>query len=154
MKCIPLRNGFTLIELIIAVGIAATLTAMAVGGYGSYREKADIAIARGDIIEISTRIERFMLGAVPERFPNDLAEIGGAPLDPWGNSYHYLNIADLNPPKGKLRKDRSLVPINSDYDLYSSGPDGDSKAPLTAKASRDDIIRANNGRFIGVAEEY
>ena len=55
---------------------------------------------------------------------------------------------------GKKRKDKSLHPLNSDYDLYSMGPDGRSVSPLTAKASRDDIIRANNGGFIGVAEDY
>jgi general secretion pathway protein G len=53
-----------------------------------------------------------------------------------------------------MRKDRNLVPINSDYDLYSVGPDGDSSLPLTAATSRDDIVRANDGRFIGKAEDY
>jgi hypothetical protein len=51
-------------------------------------------------------------------------------------------------------KDKSLHPLNSDYDLYSMGPDGQSQTPLTAKASRDDIIRANNGGFIGVVEDH
>lgn len=52
------------------------------------------------------------------------------------------------------RKDHNLVPLNTDYDLYSSGPDGASVGPLTAKASRDDILRANNGRFVGPASAY
>ena len=34
------------------------------------------------------------------------------------------------------------------------GPDGRSVAPLTVKASRDDIIRANDGSFYGLASEY
>ena len=34
------------------------------------------------------------------------------------------------------------------------GKDGDSKAPLTAQASRDDIIRANDGGYIGLASGY
>jgi general secretion pathway protein G len=55
---------------------------------------------------------------------------------------------------GKKRKDRNLVPLNSDYDLYSQGPDGNSVSPLTAAASQDDIIRANNGGFVGKAEDY
>jgi general secretion pathway protein G len=46
------------------------------------------------------------------------------------------------------------VPLNSDYDLYSSGPDGESRSPLTAAPSRDDIVRANNGGYIGLAGEY
>lgn len=37
---------------------------------------------------------------------------------------------------------------------YSMGPDGRSVAPLTAKASRDDIVRANTGRCIGLAADY
>lgn len=52
------------------------------------------------------------------------------------------------------RKDRFLVPINSDYDLYSVGPDGESAAPLTAAKSRDDIIRASDGAYVGVAVNF
>ena len=47
-----------------------------------------------------------------------------------------------------------MVPVNSDFDLYSMGPDGDSRAPFTAKASRDDIVRASNGGFIGPVSEF
>ncbi len=53
-----------------------------------------------------------------------------------------------------MRKDRFLVPLNSDFDLYSKGPDRKSVPPLTAEASRDDIIRANDGGYIGLASEY
>lgn len=55
---------------------------------------------------------------------------------------------------GQARKDQFLVPLNSDYDLYSKGPDGKSSPPLTAKESRDDIIRANDGAYFGLASEY
>lgn len=54
---------------------------------------------------------------------------------------------------GKKRKDKSLYPLNTDYDLYSMGPDGKSQTPLTAKASRNDIVRAKNGAFIGWAAD-
>ena len=54
----------------------------------------------------------------------------------------------------EARKDHFLVPINSDYDLYSMGPDGVSKPPLQTKVSRDDIIRASDGAFYGTAEAY
>jgi general secretion pathway protein G len=73
-------------------------------------------------------------------------------LDPWGAPYVYLNLDGV--PIGLMRKDQALVPINSDYDLYSKGPDGASVAPLTAVTSRDDIVRANNGSFIGIASDY
>lgn len=55
---------------------------------------------------------------------------------------------------GAKRKDRNLVPLNTDYDLYSRGPDGQSVSPLTAAKSKDDIIRANNGGYVGTAEDY
>jgi general secretion pathway protein G len=79
--------------------------------------------------------------------------MGYAPIDPWGHPYQYLSFSGLK-GKGEMRKDKNLVPINSDYDLYSMGPDGESQTPLTAKASRDDIIRANNGGYVGIAENY
>ena len=53
-----------------------------------------------------------------------------------------------------MRKDHRLVPINSDYDLYSMGKDGRSVSPLTARHSHDDIIRANDGDYVGLAKDY
>ena len=47
-----------------------------------------------------------------------------------------------------------MVPVNSDYDLYSMGKDKKSAAPFTAKASRDDVVRANNGGYVGLAINY
>jgi general secretion pathway protein G len=55
---------------------------------------------------------------------------------------------------GDVRKDRNLVPINSFFDLYSMGKDGQSRPPLTAPVSQDDVIYANDGAFIGLAEDY
>ncbi|RKZ94457.1 MAG: prepilin-type cleavage/methylation domain-containing protein, partial [Gammaproteobacteria bacterium] len=73
--------------------------------------------------------------------------------DPWGNLYQFLNMSTVV-GNGQKRKDKNLVPLNTDYDLYSSGPDGQSVGPLTAAKSRDDIIRANNGGYVGKAEDY
>jgi len=55
---------------------------------------------------------------------------------------------------GSARKDHFLVPLNSDYDLYSVGKDGKSRAPLSAPDSADDVIRANDGAYIGLAAHY
>ncbi|MCB9870239.1 MAG: prepilin-type N-terminal cleavage/methylation domain-containing protein [Planctomycetes bacterium] len=52
------------------------------------------------------------------------------------------------------RKDKFLFPINSDYDLFSLGPNGTTRPELTDKASLDDVIRANNGAFYGQAKDY
>ena len=77
-------------------------------------------------------------------------------LDAWGNPYQYLIILGKkrNEVEGEWRKDRFLVPLNSDFDLYSMGKDGQSRPPLTAEVSHDDIVRANNGDYIGEASRY
>ena len=95
-----------------------------------------------------------LAGSEPE--PADLAEIGRSALeDSWGNPYQYLNFAAAGVNgKGKVRKDRNLVPLNSTYDLYSNGKDGKSQPPLTAKASQDDVVRANDGSYVGLASAY
>lgn len=55
---------------------------------------------------------------------------------------------------GNARKDRFLVPINSDFDLYSVGPDGLTQASLANRDSLDDVIRAADGAFYGLAENF
>ena len=87
------------------------------------------------------------------RYPSDLAEVGKATmLDPWGHAYGYVDHASS--PPGIWRKDKNIHPINSDFDLYSNGKDGTSVPALTAKPSRDDIVRANDGAFVGLASDY
>jgi general secretion pathway protein G len=89
--------------------------------------------------------------------PKELSDLGRDQiLDPWGRPYIYLRIQGRDPtdPKFKPRKDHSLHPINTDFDLCSMGRDGRSKVPLTAKDSKDDIVRANNGGFVGLVSNY
>ena len=44
--------------------------------------------------------------------------------------------------------------MNSDYDLYSTGKDGAGSPPITAKPSQDDVIRASNGSYVGLAANF
>ncbi len=146
--------GFSLIELMLAVTIAGILAAIAYPMYQDYRDRLNRTQAIADIRDIENVVARYQ--STTDQLPDSLADIGQAGrLDPWGHPYAYLRIDGGNiKGKGKLRKDRNLVPLNSDYDLYSSGKDGESRMPLTAKASRDDIVRANNGEFVGLATDY
>ena len=146
------RSGFTIVEILIVVAILGTLASIAVPKYTDYRERVRVAQAVADITALSMLINSYQLDA--RNYPANLASVGNSgKLDPWGRPYVYLNLQDPA-TKGLARKNKNLVPINSDYDLYSIGSDGDSRAPLTAKASRDDVIRANDGRFLGLARDY
>ena len=145
-------NGFTLIELMVVIAIIGTLAAIAIPNYIAYREKARLASVISDFKHIETSV--FAFTADNGRFPDTLAEAGlGNPSDPWGRPYVYYPMSNI-PAGVKIRKDRSLHPLNTDFDLYSLGADGRSAAPLTAKASYDDIIRANNGGYCGYGENY
>ena len=147
-----LYGGFTLIELMIVVAIISTLAAIAVPLYGAFVDKTRVTRAIVDMKQLATEIQAYSVDTMT--LPASLNDVGyESLLDPWGNPYQYLNIETVK-GKGKVRKDKSLVPINSDYDLYSMGKDGQSQSPLTAKASRDDIVRANNGGYIGLASSY
>jgi general secretion pathway protein G len=148
----PRTRGFTIIELMLGVAIMAVLAGIAYPSYQNYQERVRITQAVVDIQGISAAVQAFQ--ADNRTYPDSLADVGrDAMLDPWGNAYRYTNLWDAK-GKGKARKNKNLVPINSDFDLYSMGKDGASVGPLTAKASRDDIVRANDGRFVGLASDY
>lgn len=145
-------SGFTLIELIVIVTIVGILSAIALPLYSEYIEKARIVRAVSDITNISKSVTAYNFDN--SKFPESLDEVGyGAFKDPWGAQYQYLNIQTMG-KKDKPRKDRFIHPINSDYDLYSMGKDGQSQAALTAHASKDDVIRANDGAYIGLASQF
>jgi general secretion pathway protein G len=147
------QQAFTLVEVVTVIAILAVIAGIAIPSYGEYLVRARNAQARSDIVSIDSQIARFEV-ANNGAMPDSLTQMGGnVPLDPWGNPYEYLNLRDPANLKD-ARKDHNLHPINTDYDLYSKGPDGRSVKPLTGGPSRDDIIRGRNGRFIGVATDF
>jgi len=149
-----LLNGFGLLDLMITLVVFSLLVALAVPAYTGMVNRGKVAGAIGDIGSIAVAVERFAVNN-NDRLPNTLAELNmDIPLDPWGNPYRYLNIRAAGPGNGAFRKDGSLNPLNTDFDLYSAGADGESAGPLSAAKSRDDIVRANNGAFIGLGEDY
>lgn len=144
-------RGFTLGELLLTAAVLLTILGIGIAIYRDYVSEAKNAVAIADITLLGNEIVLYQRqrGALPDT----LADLGrGSMRDPWGSPYEYLNLASAAP--GLARKDRFLVPLNSDYDLYSRGPDGNTAAPLTAQQSRDDIVRANDGAFVGLASEF
>ena len=145
-------KGFGLIELMVVLVVASLLLAIAVPSYNQYTQRARVSAAIGDISKLSLAIEQYRLRN-QDRIPLSLDDLGiEIPEDPWGRAYEYLHIPSA--AKGDLRKDGRLNPLNTDFDLYSLGNDGDTAGPVSAAKSHDDIIRANNGSFIGLGVEY
>jgi general secretion pathway protein G len=144
--------AFTLVELAVVLLVVGTLIGAALPSYTRALNNARVARAIGDIRAIEKDIAAYeVTNGGP---PPTLAEVGRAGLlDPWGRAYQFLNFEGLGPSSG-MRKDKFLVPLNSTYDLYSRGKDGQSKPALTAAVSRDDIVRANDGGFVGLAVNY
>lgn len=139
----------------ITLVVLATLVTIGLPSYQRHIENTRIKVAIKDIAELSMTIERYYTDN--DTYPPDLAAVTGnpVPLDPWGNAYQYLGI-DVAPPPGPgaLRRDKNMNPLNSDFDLFSMGPDGQTQKQLTASKARDDIVRAGNGGYVGVAEEH
>jgi general secretion pathway protein G len=147
----PACAGFTLIEILIVIAIMGTLSAIAMPYFTYY-----IQMVKEKKVFIEMRMlekEINLFRDTYDRYPNNLDEIGLGDLkDAWGNPYRYLPVEGT--PFGKLRKNLSMVPVNNDFDLYSMGPDGKTATPFTAKNSRDDIVRANDGQYLGPVSEY
>jgi general secretion pathway protein G len=144
------RRGVTLIEIAVICAVLGTVVMLAIPKVADWRDRANITRATADIVAIEIGVRAYLQtnGALPASL-SDL----GYPIgpDPWGHPYQFYNFAVGG---DQPRKDRFLNPINSSYDLYSMGKDGRSQRALTAAFSRDDIIRAQDGAFVGLASDF
>jgi len=146
-----LDRGFTLLETVITVFLIAVLAAIALPAYSKYSDRAKSLQVTSDLGAMQAQIEVY--AREMRVYPATLAAAGlGGTIDPWGNAYVYYNVEANG--RGHARKDRALNPINTDYDLYSMGPNGVTKPQITHSDSVDDIIRASNGSYLGVASGF
>jgi general secretion pathway protein G len=143
-------TGFTLVEVMIAVAIIGVIASLSFTNYRLYIERVRVARA---IVELKGISLHLTSSKNEDRgLPVSLAAAALAKNDPWGRPYRYLRLA--SPPQATARKDQFLVPLNKDFDLYSLGVDGLSKAKITDTESLDDVVRGANGAFVGLARNY
>ncbi|MDQ6624464.1 MAG: type II secretion system major pseudopilin GspG [Verrucomicrobiota bacterium] len=118
--------GFTLLEIMLVVGIIVIILGVAVSKLGNTTGVAKDMRVRADIQAISTQLKLYesvngflptteqglqALVTPPESDPKPTRWyqlFKELPQDPWGQNYNYLSPGRKNP---------------SSYDLYSSGPD-------------------------------
>ena len=148
------EKGFTLLELLVVIAILAILSMLALSSFTRFRDRARVSRCASELRTIEQSISAYALekGSLPD----SLAQVGQGDLfDPWGRHYVYLNLQDpANVGNGRTRN--GGIPLNLDFDLYSLGPDGISPTvleidPFTQNAAFDDVVRANDGSYVGPA---
>lgn len=146
------ESGWTLVEVLLIIALIGIISSILVPVFLQILERAKVRRAIADMRMIELEIGQYR--DLEERYPEDLDALPSRPrLDPWGRPYVYF-LFEGPGWRGKARKDRFLVPINTYFDLYSLGPDGDSRAPLQNPVSLDDVVRANDGQFYGLGREF
>jgi general secretion pathway protein G len=147
-------RGLTLVELMFVLAILAILTSIAVPSYLSSIYKTQVEQATTDVRALAVKIDLYYTDT--GQYPPDLTTVGCTAttcIDPWGYAYQYINHTGMH-GNGHLRRDRSLNPLNNDYDLYSIGIDGQTAYPITQRVSQDDVIRAGSGAYYGLASGF
>lgn len=148
------ESGLTLVELMMVLTVISIIVSVAIPSYRSYFYKTQVRQATTDVRALSAKVDLYYTDT--GRYPADLTVVGCSAttcIDPWGNPYQYINHALLH-GSGNVRRDRSLNPLNNDYDLYSVGIDGQTSFPITQSVSQDDVIRAGTGAYYGLASAF
>jgi len=139
--------------MLVVVMIIVSLATIGIPQFVRYKIQAQSAKTVTDLQTLNTSVQLYVIqhGALPDSLGQVL---NGNIADPWGNPYQYLKIEGNPNANQQARKDLFLIVVNSDFDLYSMGPDGQTIIPLAASVSQDDAIRANDGGYFGIASNY
>ncbi len=144
--------GLSLIELLIVIALIGIIAALGAPLLYQQLERVKIRRAIADLAILEFEVERYE--DQNEDLPESLDDLDQPPrIDPWGRAYVYFKFGGPG-WRGEARKDRFLVPINSSFDLYSVGRDGESRPPLQNPRSLDDVVRANDGAFYGLGRDF
>jgi len=150
------KRGFTLLELIMVVALIAVLATLSIPSYTNLKNSAKNGRCKAEI----RTIEKVILASFTDkgRLPATLSVAGpeAAINDPWGHPYVYFDIADAG-GAGTPYIDFNTQNLNTDFDLYSMGQDGDTAHDLTVDPSHvksyDDIVRCNDGASVELGRD-
>jgi general secretion pathway protein G len=145
-------DAFTFIELIVTIAIIGVLAGIAAPMYADFKYTTQVTTAQAILREIESGVNMYYYkyGTYPLSLSDCMQQV---PLDPWGNPYVYLSSQDPN-WSSQYRTDLDFQPLNSDFDLYSMGVDGQTQRSIAAITSKDDILRAGNGSFVDMAAKF
>ncbi len=145
------QRGLTPVNLLLLLVLIIVAVAVVVPVYTGFINKARSIQAVSEITGLKQEIMMYEIRT--GHLPVTLDELGkGHVVDSWGRPYHYRVISGK--PGGPRRMDKLQAPLNSDYDLYSAGMDGESSLDLAATVSLDDVVRGHDGAYVGPASEY
>lgn len=123
------RSGFTLLEILVVVGIIALLAAFVVPSLIGVQGKQEIKLTQASVSNsgpVSMAIDTFRLDV--GRYPKELSELTQKPDDEeegkkWSGPY-IKDASKLRDAWGRELKYKSPGDVQESYDLWSMGPDG------------------------------
>lgn len=152
------HRGFTLIELLVVAAVLGVLVTMAIPSYRLLTNKAKISRCKEEIRTVEKEILAFQAdtGSLPDGLLNVSARLDNQ-RDPWGNKYQYHKMTSPD-SDGQAYLDASGgIQLNTDFDLYSKGADGqstDKNLSVNPGDSMDDVVRGASGSRVELGELY
>jgi general secretion pathway protein G len=127
--------GYTLLELLVVMGILAVLTAVATPQLMGYFGKAKVQSVQLQIENIGTALEMYYMenGAYPSTSTGLKALVEAPSEAPRWNGPYLKKAKNLLDPWGRPYQYRYPT-ANGEYEVYSLGPDGKAKS-VSARAS-------------------
>jgi general secretion pathway protein G len=128
--------GYTLLELLVVMGILAVLTAVATPQLMAYFGKAKTQTAQLQIENIGTALELYYMenGAYPSASVGLKALVEAAPEAPRWNGPYLKKAKNLLDPWGRPYQ-YSYPGSDGQYEVYTLGPTGKGASASTAQSS-------------------